>query len=137
MKNRILTIIFLIWAVLWVYFVARGLFKDKHIYDYKALISRSLEGKRAYVTGDRLYEFLTFCNKSLPAGATYEIRGLEHLSLDARRTVYHLYPHLQSGDPDFILMFDCPDPGSGSEVFAKLDDKRYILSARPAARKGF
>lgn len=136
MKKKILTIMFLIWIALWAYFIARGLFKNHYFNDYILLSSRSLEGKRAYVTGERFYEFLTFCNKSLPAGATYAIEGIEYLSIDEKRAIYYLYPHLPSNRADFILVFDCKYAGEGYEFFAKLDDSRYILSATPAIRKG-
>jgi hypothetical protein len=137
MKNNILKVIFLVWVVLWASFIMRELFKKGYFYDYEILVQRSLEGKRSYVTGDRLYEFLTFCNKNLPRGASYDIYGLKTVSVDIRRAVYYLYPHLQNSDhPDFILIFEYPNPPKGYKIFVKLDNDRYILSANYKATEG-
>src|SRR3989338_10061005 len=105
MKGNIFKITLGIWLILWVSFITRELFRKGYFYDYKALIFRSLEGKRSYVTGDRFYEFLTFCNERLPPLANYGWVGVEPESVDMRRAAYYLYPHLEKKDyPDFILV---------------------------------
>jgi hypothetical protein len=103
MKHNILKILFAIWVTLWIGFFARELFVKKNINDYKALLARTLEGKHAYVTGDKLYEFLIYCESKMPENSTYKIAGLEEGDLESRRAVYYLYPHLKSADADFII----------------------------------
>lgn len=128
MKYRILKILFLVWMILWLMFVARELFVKSNIADYRALLSRTLEGKRSYVTGDRLYDFLTFCRKNLPPDAAYELAGVEDGSIEKRRAVYYLYPALESRDPEFILFYDIAGPARGGyEKSASMDGSRYIL----------
>lgn len=132
MKYRILKLILAIWIMLWLAFTIRGLIKKGNFYDYKILLSRPLEGKRSYVTGDRFYTFLLFCNKNLPRGAGYGWIGIEEGSLDKRRAAYYLYPHLEKTDgAEFILVYDKPNMIIGGyEIFAKLDEARYILKKK-------
>jgi len=84
-------------------FFARELFVKRNINEYKVLLARTLEGKRAYVTGDRLYDFLVYCKAKMPEKCTYKITGIEEGDLESRRAVYYLYPSLRSADPDFII----------------------------------
>ncbi len=101
--EAILKILFFVWVALWIGFFARELFVKHNILDYKALLARTLEGKRAYVTGDRLYEFLTYCKTKMPEGSAYKIIGMDEGALESRRAVYYLYPNVRSADPDFII----------------------------------
>ena len=103
MKQTILKILFIVWVVLWIGFLARELFIKNNMRDYSALLSRTLEGKHAYVTGDRLYEFLVYCKKNMPAGMTYKLVGFDAVALESRRAAYYLYPNIQSQDPDFVI----------------------------------
>ncbi len=128
MKDRILKISFAVWIILWAFFTARELFMKGALRDYKILLSRSLDGKRAYVTGDRLYEFLVFSNEKLPPTASYRLVGLEEGSIDKRRSTYYLYPHLEKPVADFVLIYDAFGISkSGYETFCELDTTRYIL----------
>ena len=103
MRRNIFKIAFFVWAGLWAWFLVRELFVKDNIDTYKALLQRSLEGKRSYVTGDRLYEFLTFCRNKMPERSSYKIVGLEEGSLDKRRAAYYLYPDLETSEPSYIL----------------------------------
>ncbi|MCX5686367.1 MAG: hypothetical protein NTW09_02745 [Candidatus Omnitrophica bacterium] len=103
MKNNIFKIAFAVWVVLWAWFLVRELFVKDNIDTYRALLQRSLEGKRSYVTGDKLYEFLMFCKGKMPDHSSYKIVGLEDGSIEKRRAVYYLYPHLESNEPAYIL----------------------------------
>lgn len=103
MKNDIFKIAFGVWVILWAWFLVRELFVKDNLDIYRALLQRSLEGKRSYVTGDRLYEFLMSCRNRMPEGSTYKIVGLEEGSLDRRRAAYYLYPDLESNEPAYIL----------------------------------
>ena len=136
MKKKILVAIFVAWVVLWLSFTARELFRKGHLYDYAELATRSLEGKRSYVSEDRFYEFLVFCNARLPESASYRLLGVDPVSHAQRRASYYLYPHLEEGGAGFVLVYDEPAaPKEGYEVFAILDDTRYILKERPKGRR--
>ncbi len=134
MKRKILIGIFAVWIILWIGFIARELFRKRYFYDYKILLSRSLEGKHSYVTGDAFYEFLTFCNDKLPKGTKYDLAGILggkdiiDGSIDKRRAVYYLYPNMPDKKAHFILIYDkLGVRKTGYSIFAELDDKRYIL----------
>jgi len=128
MKDRILKAAFLVWVVLWAWFAVRDFFLKGNVKSYEVLLSRTAEGKRSYVTGDRLYEFLTFCRSAIPENATYLSKGLEKDSIDERRAVYYLYPMMESNDPDYIIVFDITyAPDRNYIIHKKLDDLRYIL----------
>lgn len=125
------TLVFAIWVVLWVVFAAREIFIKNNLRDYKILLSRSLEGKRAYVTGDRFYEFLLFCNEKLPQGAKYSWVKTDKEDHARRRSTYYLYPHLEEEAAQFLLVYDEPDvTRKGYEIFAVLDGSRYILEKK-------
>ena len=117
MKNNIFKIAFAVWVVLWAWFLVRELFVKDNIDTYRALLQRPLEGKRSYVTGDRLYEFLMSCKSEMPEGASYKIVGLEDGSIEKRRAVYYLYPHLESNGAGYIL-----------------DAQKYILKKNDGAK---
>ena len=119
MKYKILKIVFAAWAVTWLFLVGRELFVKNNLRDYKALIGRSLEGKHAYITGERLYDFLKFCKANLPDRATYSLTDIEEGSIEKRRAIYYLYPLLEDGDPDFILVYGkCSAKKDGYMMFA-------------------
>jgi len=122
------TLVLVVWIALWISFNIREVVAKGNLRDYKILAHRSLEGKRSYVTGDRLYEFLVFCNNKLPEGATYRWTKTDKEDHNRRRTTYYLYPHLEVEDADFIFAFNEPfSVRPGYEIFSKLDDTRYIL----------
>ena len=135
--KKILKLAFIVWVALWAFYTVRELVKSRSqdsLKDYITLASRSLEGKRSYVTGDKFYEFISFCDKKLPARASYKWFGVDDLTLEERRATYYLYPHLKKkGGADFILVYMSAEPESikrGYELFARLDDSRYILKKR-------
>lgn len=135
MKYKILKIAFLVWMILWIWFVIRDLFLKDNINSYRVLITRSLEGKHSYVTGDRLYEFLAFSTGSLPAGASYNFTGIEPDSIENRRAVYYLYPLIQQENPDYILVYGRPGfEEEGYALAAKMDESRYILKRKEGIR---
>ena len=136
MKKKILAGLFAVWVALWIAFTARELFRKGYFYDYKELLTRSLEGKRSYVSEDRFYEFLVFCNSRLPKLAGYRLLGVEPVSHAKRRAAYYLYPHLEEDDAKFLLVYDEPEaPEEGYEIFARLDDARYILLEKSNGRR--
>ena len=105
MKYTILKIVFAVWVGLWLFFFARELFIKDNLRDYRALATRNLEEKHAYVTGERLYGFLTFCKENMPPRAGYRLTGVEEGSIEKRRAVYYLYPLLESVDADYVLVY--------------------------------
>ena len=126
--ENIAKVTFVIWLIIWVNFIARDLFKKKYLNDYRILIARNEEGKRSYTYGDHLFEFLSFCKAALPAPAGYGLIGIEEGSLDSRRTIYYLYPHLKSEDADYLLIFNKPDfKKTGYILYKRLDNSRFIL----------
>ncbi len=131
MRYKFLKIVFIVWVVLWVWFVIRDLFLKDNINSYRVLITRSLEGKHSYVTGDRLYEFLAFSTGKLPAGTSYNFVGFEPDSLENRRAVYYLYPLVQKKDPEYVLVYDRPGfEREGYILASKMDESRYILKRK-------
>ncbi|MCX5713247.1 MAG: glycosyltransferase family 2 protein [Candidatus Omnitrophica bacterium] len=127
----LLTLALAVWIAMWMSLNIRELVAKGNLRDYNVLAHRSLEGKRAYVTGDRLYGFLAFCNDKLPEGATYRWVKTDKPDHARRRATYYLYPHLESEDADLVLIFDVPfSDRYGYELFAKLDDTRYILKKK-------
>jgi hypothetical protein len=103
MRYTILKILFVVWIALWIGFFARELFVKNNIRDYRVLLSRTLEGKHAYVTGDKLYGFLAYCRNNMPEGSKYKMIGIDEGALERRRAVYYLYPDIENKNPDFII----------------------------------
>ena len=126
-----ITLTFAIWVIIWVSLNIREIAAKGNLRDYKVLAHRSLDGKRAYVTGDSLYEFMVFCNDKLPQGAEYKWTKTDKPDHARRRSTYYLYPHLETPDADFVLVFDESfSIVPGYEVYSRLDDKRYILKKK-------
>ena len=128
MKKSVYRVLLIIWAILWAVFAVRELVVKKNMRDYRALFSMPLEGKRAYITGKKLYEFIDFSNARLPGNASYRLMGVEDGSLDQRRAIYYLYPHIQKDNADFLLVFKGAHDIEGRyRIFAELDSERRIL----------
>lgn len=128
MRNNIFKILFAAWVLIWIFFTLREITIKNNLKDYKVLISRSLEGKRSYVTGDELYEFLTFCNNKLPPNSSYMWTKTDKEDHYRRRSTYYLYPHLEKDNAGFVLVYNEPNfTKAGYIVFAKLDRSKYIL----------
>lgn len=105
-KNKIFIAVLAAWVIIWASFTAREIFAKGGLRDYRELLSRTLEGKRAYVTGDRFYEFLASCNERLPAGAEYELIGVDRVSHYYHRAAYYLYPHMEKRGAEYIIDAD-------------------------------
>ena len=131
MKYKILKLFFIIWIIIWVFFLMKEVFFKGSLREYNVLLHKSPEGKKSYLSGDDLYEFVMFCNNKLPEGASYKFLGLEKDSHDKRRVTYYLYPHLEDKDADFILVFKGQIPAKDAyEMFSGLDKTRYILKKK-------
>jgi hypothetical protein len=136
MRDIILKLTFAVWVVLWVSFTAREIFLKGAFRDYKILLSRTLDGKRAYVTGDKFYEFLSFCGRKMPEGAAYSLAGMERgpgkenidPSFLQRKAAYYLYPRLPKEDAEYILVYE--EKGVNRDGYYKhaaFDDNSFIL----------
>lgn len=127
-KMIIIRIIFIIWAILWINFILRDLFKKKYLKDYMILIGRNEDSRRSYVYGDSFYEFLKFSKNKLSPQSTYRLIGVKDYSIEYRRAVYYLYPIIESDKADYILVFNKNGyKERGYLRFAALDDSRFIL----------
>ncbi|UCD55224.1 MAG: hypothetical protein JSV93_00055 [Candidatus Omnitrophota bacterium] len=128
MKKSVIPIVFIIWLVLWINFIARDFYKHGNFTRYKILARSNYEGKHAYTYGKHFYEFLKFAKNNIPEDAHYEFAGIEDLSLDSRRGIYYLYPRLKSGNPDYLLVYDAVRARkNGFKLHAKLDERRFVL----------
>ena len=126
--KKIFLVLFLVWIALWVNFTIRDLTKKKYFKEYRTLLSHDTEGKASYAYGDRFFEFLKFCDNSLPDRAAYDLAGIEYLELDYRRAIYYLYPHTREESAPYILVFDKPGYiQDGYIPFKELDSSRFIL----------
>jgi hypothetical protein len=126
--KKIFLVLFLAWIIIWVNFIIRDMTKGKHFAEYRVLLTRDAAGKASYTYGDRLFEFLKFCDKSLPGHEAYDMAGVEYLSLDFRRIIYYLYPRIKEDGAPYILVFDKPGyTKDGYVVFRELDPSRFIL----------
>lgn len=126
--KKILILLLIAWTILWIFFEGRELVYKKNINDYMALAGMTPEEARSYVTGRELYEFIAFCRKSLPRSASYRFTGIEEGSLDHRRAVYYMYPCIEKDPAEYVLVFGTPYSARADEkMFARLDDKRYII----------
>jgi hypothetical protein len=121
-------IILAVWVIIWAIFLVRPLFKKDLIGDYSNLSKLSTEGKRAYVTGPELYEFIRVCNQSMPKPSSYGVIGIKKDSLEHRRVRYYLYPNVEKEEPEFLLIYGTKNYArEGYKVFKILDLDRYIL----------
>lgn len=129
MANKIILRCLLIaWVTVWAVFLIRPFFTKGLLTEYSDLMKLSSEGKRAYVTGQGLYEFIEFSKLFLKPGYTYRIAGVKDLSLDHRRVRYYLYPNLEDNNADFILVYNVKNfRQPGYKMFKALDLERYIL----------
>lgn len=127
-KEIVVRMILAAWIIIWAIFLIRPVFKKDLIRDYSYLSRLSTEGKAAYVTGPRLYEFIRVCNQSMPKSSSYEVVGIEKDSLEHRRMRYYLYPNIEKEDPEFLLVYGNKDyERKGYKIFKILDLNRYIL----------
>jgi len=97
--------------------------------DYQAMWGKTIDEKRDVITGGDFYDFLEFCDKTLPRGAGVDFAFSDNLyyafpewlPIKAR---YYLFPRVNDSASPYKLVF-----GPGAE--AKLNiTKRYQLIAK-------
>jgi len=129
MKNTklLFRIVFITWVFMWLLFLVRGMVKVE-IKDYKNLLGKTLEEKRAYVTGKEFYEFILFCEKVIPGNATFSVEAKYDDSMDYFRFPYYLYPAMRDIDnPGYIACYKVKFSKDKYSVAASLTDDKYIL----------
>lgn len=120
-------IVFVIWVFMWLLFLVRGLIKVE-IKDYRNLLGKTLEEKRAYVTGKEFYEFILFCEKVIPENATFSVEAKYDDSMDYFRFPYYLYPAMRDRDnPAYIACYKVKFSKAGYSLADSLTSNKYIL----------
>ncbi len=128
MKTKLLfRIVFITWVAVWLFFLARGLIKGE-ARDYKNLFGRSLEEKRAYVSGEEFYRFIMFCKKVIPGDSDYTVEAHYDASMDYYRFAYYVYPALRNlEDPEYIACYKVDFSKKGYGLAASMDRDKYVL----------
>lgn len=112
---------------MWLLFLVRGMVKVE-IKDYKNLLGKTLEEKRAYVTGKEFYEFIVFSKKVIPQNATFTVEAKYDDSMDYFRFPYYLYPAMRDiDDPDYIVCYKVKFSKDGYSTAKSLAFDKYIL----------
>ena len=125
--------VFFLWLGIWGWFWIRPLIIGKSEFTRNLRLFRlGFEERREQVYGRDLYRFLEFCKLQLPPDSHYRLVGLDSTSLDWLRAVYHLYPCLLSGEPEYLLVFKQPQfRAEHVERFAFMDEESFILKVHP------
>lgn len=128
MKTKIIfRIVFFAWVAVWLVFFARGLVKGE-ARDYKNLLDKTLEEKRAYVTGEEFYKFILFCKKVIPENSDYTIEAVYDATMDYFRFAYYMYPSLRDlYSPEYIACYKVKFSKKGYELIASLSEDKYLL----------
>lgn len=120
-------IVFMVWVFMWLLFLVRGLIKVE-IRDYRNLLGKTLEEKRAYVTGNEFYDFILFCEKEIPRNSTYSVEAKYDQSLDYFSFAYYIYPAMRDIDnPEHIVCYKTGFLKRGYSKAASLANDKYIL----------
>lgn len=128
MKQRLAYLALAIWIILWALFTVRPYFKKDLLGEYRLLARASAEEKHALITGKGLYELIELYTHSIPPPSTYWLIDIEPGSLEYRRAVYYLYPHIEWREAEFIIVSQTKAVAvPGYEPFKSLDAERYIL----------
>ena len=96
--------------------------------EYKSLLFKSEEQRRALVYGSDLYTMLSLAKKNLPENTTFSIVGLENHSVEHRRAIYYLYPFSESQNPQYVLVYKTPGTSrKGYNKTISIDGDTFIL----------
>ncbi len=130
-QKTILKIALGIWLVLWVNFLLRDLIKGGRLKEYSALLGSDEKGRISYMFGPELSEFLDFCKRNCPEGATYSLVGVDEYSLEWRRSLYYLFPLVPDKSPEYYLVFGQKDfTPEGYVKYAICGNKGLIFKAQ-------
>ena len=127
-KKLIVRIILIAWIIIWAIFLIRPFFKKGLSKEYATLLKLPIEGKAAYILGEELHRFISFCSSSIPGTFSYRIIGLDEDSIEYRRAKYYLYPSMISKEPDFILVYKISNfSQKGYKPFNTMSPEMFIL----------
>ena len=133
--KTICQIVFIAWTAIWLLFLIRGLVKGE-ANDYRNLLGKSLEEKRAYVSGEEFYEFILFCGKIIPENSDYKVQANYDESMDYFRFAYYIYPSMRNLDnPEYIACYKVKFSEKGYRRAASLSEDKYILKRRGLKRE--
>ena len=71
--------------------------------DYRAFWGKTLDEKRDLTMGGGFYDFLTFCNQTLPKSVEVELAFVNDFYRS--RGPYFLYPHRVETDAPYLIVF--------------------------------
>lgn len=128
MKSKLIfRTVFIGWVAMWLLFLIRGLVKGE-VRDYRNLFGKTLEEKRAYVTGEEFYKFILFCKEVIPEDSDYTVEANYDATMDYFRFAYYIYPSLRDLDePEYIACYKIKFAKEGYELVASLSNNKYIL----------
>jgi len=128
--SNILFFVSLVWFVIGISYLFSEIGKD-----YGAPISFSLDANREFDTGKDFYQFLMFCDNTIPKGKDLkwvfpEGGFLGNSEYHFFKAYYYLYPRNYKEDADYIIVygregFDAP---AGFKLLAGFGQNKYILS---------
>lgn len=128
-RFRLAHLVLAVWVVLWLLFLARPLIKDHLLGQYTALVRASSEERRSIAIGKELFEFIRFCEASVPQASKYSVVGLEPVSLEGRYITYYLYPRVPAASPDFLVVYKVSNfSKDGYRLYQSLGPDKYILT---------
>ena len=124
-----------VWVALWLAFFIRGLVKTE-FKEYSDLWGKTLEEKRAIVTGREFYEFIKFCETAMPPDADFKLVAQYDRDMDYFRFPYYVYPMMRNlYCSEYIVCYKTRFEKRGYERIASLSGHKYILR-RIKARYG-
>ncbi len=137
MKIKILLKLFLLVSGIWIIYGAFILFStiSQSCKNYSSIAKLSLEDKRAAITGWDFYQFLMFCDKTIPERK--DVRWvfpkgnfLGNSEYHFFKAYYYLYPRNFREDASYIMVYERPDYAApaGYKVMAEYEKDKYILS---------
>ncbi len=126
-SKKLFRIVFITWVAMWLLFLVRGLVKGE-AGDYSNLFGKTLEEKRAYVTGEEFYKFILFCKEVIPEDSDYTVEADYDATMDYFRFAYYMYPALRDlDDSEYIVCYKVKFAKEGYRIVSSLSDDRYVL----------
>ena len=93
--------------------------------DFSTLWGKTLDEKREITTGGGFYDFLSFCNKALPARVDVSLIAPE--PYPKAKGGYYLYPHRVIDQAGYLIVYESNANTKNYSLFAKFNDRAYIL----------
>lgn len=125
-------IIFFIWVSIWILFLVRGFIKIDYKF-FSETLGKTLEEKREFLLKKELYNFMIFCEKTLPIDARYEfVYDTEVLDpVYGQRLAYYLYPRKMAKGAPYLLVFGIGSFGKADyRMLERFGKDSFILKKR-------